>query len=236
MRAVYRREMIGYFYTPAAYVFMFVFLAISSVFFGIGNLAARSSDLMMFTAYQSYLWIFLSPLLTMRLLAGEKSRNTDKMLFSSPCSLTGIVTGKFLAAVSVLALTMLVTVIYWILIAVYGRLYAAETAVAALGLFLNGCAFLSMDLFVSCFAKSQMTAVVLGLGVNLLAWFADLLADAVTLDAVADVLSFFSLYRRFEPFTRGLLSLSNLLFGVLFVAVMLFLSVRVLDARRWSEA
>ena len=48
MGAIYKREMQSYFYTPAAYVFMGVFLALASVFFGVGNLAARSSNLLSF--------------------------------------------------------------------------------------------------------------------------------------------------------------------------------------------
>ena len=81
-----------------------------------------------------------------------------------------------------------------------------------------------------------MTAVVAGVGVNLLVWLADVLASAVTVDWVSKLLNFISLYRRFEPFTRGQLSLSNVLYNVLFMGILLFLCVRVLDARRWSEA
>ena len=105
------------------------------------------------------------------------------------------------------------------------------------GIFLVlGLAFLALDLFVSCFARSQMTAAVAGVGVNLLVWLSDVLADAVTVRWISDSLNFISLYQRFAPFARGQLSLSNVLYNLLFMGVMLFLSVRVLDARRWSEA
>ena len=81
-----------------------------------------------------------------------------------------------------------------------------------------------------------MTAAVAGVGVNLLVWLSDVLADAVTVRWISDSLNFISLYQRFAPFARGQLSLSNVLYNLLFMGVMLFLSVRVLDARRWSEA
>ena len=74
MGAIYRREMQSYFYTPAAYVFLGVFLALSSVFFGITNLASRSGNLLALLAQLSYLWMLLSPILTMRLMAGEKPK------------------------------------------------------------------------------------------------------------------------------------------------------------------
>lgn len=236
MSAIYRREMQSYFYTSSAYVFLGVFLTLGSIFFGVTNLAGRSSNLLALLAELSYVWMLLSPILTMRLIAGERHRRTDQMLLASPCSLSGLVIGKFLAACSVLLLTVACSLMYACVIAVFGRLYIAETAVGYLGLILQGCAFIALDLFVSCFAKSQMTAVVVGIGVNLLVWMADVLASAVTLQAVSRALDFISLYQRFAPFVRGQLSLSNVMYYLIFIGIMIFLSVRVLDARRWSEA
>ncbi len=236
MLAIYRREIQSYFYTSAAYVFLGVFLTLGSIFFGVSNLAARSSNLLALLSELSYLWMLLSPIITMRLVAGERQRNTDQMLLASPCPLSGIIVGKYLAACSVLLLAVVCSGMYACVIAVYGKLYIAETAVGYLGLVLQGCAFLALDLFVSCFAKSQMTAVVLGVGVNLLVWMADVLASAVTIEWISQALNFVSLYQRFAPFVRGQLSLSNVMYYLFFIIVMIFLSVRALDARRWSEA
>ena len=97
MRAIYLRELQGYFFTPVGYVFMGVFLMLGSVFFGAANLAARSGDMMTLLRNMSYLSMLLSPVLTMRLMAGEKGRHTDQLLFSSPCPLHSIVSGKFFA-------------------------------------------------------------------------------------------------------------------------------------------
>lgn len=236
MGAIYRKEMQSYFYTPAAYVFMGVFLMLGSIFFGVGNLAARSSDMLSFLSNLSYVWMLLSPLLTMRLLAGERRQGTDQLLYSSPCAMGAVVLGKYGAACTVLLCTVAASWVYALIVAIYGTLYLPETLVGYLGFVLQGCAFLALDLFVSCFARSQMTAVVLGVGANLLVWFSDVVAQAVTVDAVSDVLSFISLYQRFAPFAKGQLRAANVLYDLIFVGIMLFLSVRVLDARRWSEA
>lgn len=235
MGAVYRREMQSYFFTPAAYVFLGVFLTLGGIFFGVGNLAARSGNLLMLLAQLSYLWVLLTPVLTMRLIAGERRSGTDRMLYASPCTLTGMVLGKYLAACTVILLTVALTGVYPLLVAAYGTLYFGETAAAYLGLLLQGCAFAAMDLLLSCFARSQMTAALVGVGVNLVMWLADVLADA-SAGLVRSALNFLSLYQRFASFVRGQLSLSSLLYYVLFIFIMLFLSVRALDARRWSEA
>ena len=236
MGAIYRREMQSYFYTPAAYVFLGVFLALGSVFFGIGNLTARSGNLLPLLGQLSYVWMLLSPVLTMRLIAGEKRQHTEQMLFASPCSLSGLVAGKYFAACTVLLLAVAATGVYALIVMVYGTLYWPETLVGYLGLILQGCAFIALDLFVSCFTRTQTTAAVAGVGANLLVWLADLVASAVTVDWISGLMEFISLYRRFSPFIRGQLSLSNVLYDALFIFIMLFLSVRVLDARRWSEA
>lgn len=236
MGAIYRRDMQCYFYSPAAYVFVGVFLALSSVFFGFGNLAARSSDVMSLIERMSYIWMLLSPVLTMRLIAGERQQRTDQLLYASPCSLSGLVAGKYAAACTVLLIAVCATVMYPLVVAVYGTLYVPEALVGYLGLILTGCAFIALDLFVSCFARSQMTAVVAGMGVNLVVWLADAMSRALAGTLPARALGFISLYARFEPFVRGQMSLSNVFYDLLFIFIMLFLSVRVLDARRWSEA
>lgn len=235
MRAIYKRELQSYFYTPVAYVFMGVFLLLGSIFFIVGNLAARSGNMLTLLSNMSYLWMLLSPVLTMRLLTGEK-KGGDQLLYSAPISLTGIVLGKFCAACTVLMATVALSLVFTALIAIYGTLYVAETAVGYLGFILQGCAFIALDMLVSCFAKTQTVAAIASFGVNLAVWLSDILAQAVSVPLVTDTLSFLSLYERITPFLNGQLSLANTLYDLSFIAVMLFLCVRVLDARRWSEA
>ena len=94
MRAIWKRELQGYFYTPVGYVFMGVFLLLASVMFYVSIMQNRSSDLPTFIGMLSYLWMLLCPVLTMRLLAEERQRRTDQLLLTSPVSLPGVVLGK----------------------------------------------------------------------------------------------------------------------------------------------
>lgn len=235
MGAIYRRELQGYFYTPTGYVFMGVFLALGSVFFGAGNLAERSGNMMILLRNMGYLWMLLSPVLTMRLLAGERGKHTDQLLFSSPCSLSGIVAGKFFAAFTVMLLTVFLTALYPILVAIFGTLYVPETLVGYLGFIIQGGCFIALDMLVSTAAHNQITAVIFAFGVNLFVWLMDALAAALQGTWIAEALGYISLYQRFTPFAQGQLSFANILYGILFMFVMLFLCVRILDARRWSE-
>ena len=102
MTAIWRREVQSYFTTATGYVYIGIFLLISSILFQLQILQTRSSDLLTFLGQMSYLWMLLSPVLTMRLMAEEKQKQTDRLLLSSPVSLTGIVVGKYLAALTVI--------------------------------------------------------------------------------------------------------------------------------------
>ena len=235
MNTIRKREIRGYFHTPVGYVFIGVFLAVSSVLFYMQILRQRSGDLPNFIAEMSYLWMLLSPVLTMRLLAEEKQKKTDQLLLTSPVSLPGIVVGKYLAAVTVLLITAGLTLFFVLIVALYGTIYPAELAVNYLGFILQGCAFVALDLFISGCAGTPVTAAVMAFGANFLLWILDLLENAVQVGWASDVLRFLSLYRRNEPFVMGQLSFAGLLFDLSFIAAFLILTVYHLDRRRYSR-
>ena len=235
MNTIRKREIRGYFHTPVGYVFIGVFLAVSSVLFYMQVLRQRSGDLPNFIAEMSYLWMLLSPVLTMRLLAEEKQKKTDQLLLTSPVSLPGIVVGKYLAAVTVLLITAGLTLFFVLIVALYGTVYPAELAVNYLGFILQGCAFVALDLFISGCAGTPVTAAVMAFGANFLLWILDLLENAVQVGWVSDVLRFLSLYRRNEPFVMGQLSFAGLLFDLSFIAAFLILTVYHLDRRRYGK-
>ena len=232
MKAIWKREMRGYFCTPVGYVFLGVFLTVSSVLFYLSILEPRSGDLPSLIASISYLWMLLSPILTMRLLAEERQKKTDQLLLTSPVSLPGIVIGKYLAAVTVLLIASVLTMLYAGIVALYGTVFPAELAVNYLGFFLLGCAFAAMDLFMSSCASNPVTAAVAAFGANLLLWILDLLELAVQAEWIGDILEFLSLYHRNESFLMGQLSFANMFFDLAFIAVFLALTVYRMDRRR----
>ena len=232
MRTIWKREWNAYFHTPVGYVFIGVFLAVSSVLFSLEILAPRSGDLPTFIGSMSYLWMLLSPVLTMRLLAEERQKQTDQLLLTSPLSLPAIVLGKYLAAVSVLLLTAMLTLAYAAVVAIYGTVYPGELAVNLLGFVLQGCAFAALDLFLSGCASTPVIAAVLGFGANLFLWMLDLLEHAVSAEWIAAILRFLSLYKRNETFLMGQLSFAGVFYELSFVACFLALAVYVLHKRR----
>lgn len=233
MIAVWKRELQSYFYTPVGYVFMGVFLALSSVMFYLQILQQRSSDLLTFIGQMSYLWMLLSPVLTMRLLAEERQKRTDQLLLTSPVSLPGIVMGKYLAAVTVMLFTVALTMVYVLIVAIYGQVYPGELMVGLGGFLLQGCAFLALDLMVSGFSANQVTAAVVAFGVNFALWILDMMETSVTTPWLAEIMNFFSLYSRNEPFLMGQLSFASIGYDLSFAVMCLIVTIHGLDSRRY---
>lgn len=236
MKTVWKREIQAYFYTPAGYVFMGVFLAVSSVLFYGAIMNQRSGDLPTFIGEMSYLWMLLSPVLTMRLLAEEKQKRTDQLLLTSPVSLTGIVMGKYFAAVCVMLLTVCLTFLYVGVVAIYGTVYFLETAVCYLGFVLQGCAFIGLDLYISGCVSSQVLAAVISFGCNLLLWMLDLLASGIQIQWLSAAMEFLSLYNRNEAFLMGQFSPAGVIYDLSFICTFLFLTVFHMDRRRYRGA
>ncbi len=236
MLSIWKRELQGYFYTPVGYVFMGVFLMLSSVIFFLTIMQSRSSDLLSFIGTMSYLWMLLCPVLTMRLLAEEKQKRTDQLLLTSPVSLPGIVLGKYMAAITVMGMTVLLTGLFVLIVAIYGQVYPGELLVGYLGFILQGCAFIALDLFISGCTANQVTAAVAAFGANFVLWMLDLLQSAISIGWVNGVLSFFSLYERSEPFLMGQFSFASVGYDLSFAAAFLALTIHMMDSRRYRGA
>lgn len=231
MTAIWRREVQSYFTTATGYVYIGIFLLISSILFQLQILQTRSSDLLTFLGQMSYLWMLLSPVLTMRLMAEEKQKQTDRLLLSSPVSLTGIVVGKYLAALTVMLLTVILTFVYVGIVGAYGAVYPGEILTGYLGFMLQGMAFAAIDLLMSSLASGQVTAVLYAFGANFILWMLDMLSLSVPA-TVGRVLDFISLYSRNEPFLMGQLSFASIIFDLAVTVLALALTVYGLDRAR----
>ncbi|MEG0863817.1 MAG: ABC transporter permease [Clostridia bacterium] len=235
MRTIFKREFSAYFRTPTGYAFMGVFLALSGLIFYTYNLQNLTGDLLTFLSQMTLLTMLLCPLLSMRLLCEDRQKRTDQLTLTSPVSLSKTVLGKYLAAACVMLLTILLTNVYTLIIGIYGTVFIGEWFVGYLGFILQSLCFLALDLFVSSFAKNQITGAVAAFGANFLLWMIDLLAGSVPFVWLKNALNFVSLYDRYEPFILGQLSYASLLFFITFIAVCLVATVRTLDARRFSR-
>lgn len=236
MLAVYKRELQGYFLSPIAYVFIGIFMLVSGIFFAMTNLLPQQANFNGMLGNLTFLFMLIVPILTMKLLSEERKNKTDQLLLTSPVSLTSVVTGKFLAAVTVFLVTLIVSAIYPITLFIYGNPSLVEILNGYLGFFLMGSALIAVGVFMSSLSENQVTAAVSTFGVLLLLWLGgDVATSIINVAWINSVLNWFSVYNRFQPFTEGLLSVTQVMYYISFAAVFVFLTIRLLESRRWNE-
>ncbi len=236
MKAIYKRELHGFFLTGIGYVFIGVFITLAGMLFYINNLITRSSDLSGFFNMVVYIWILLAPVLVMRLIAGDRKMGTDQLLLTAPVSISRIITAKYLASLTILAIALAISFVFPILIMIFGYVHLPEILTGYLGLFLCGGAYLAFDMLVSSFSHSPASAFILAFGANLLLRMSGLLSAAFNLPSQLDISRFFDLDARYLPFVYGQMSFANILFYVLFTAASLFVSVQMMKIGRWTRA
>ena len=234
MFAIFKRELKAYFTSPLGYVFLAIFYAFSGLFFYIFSLSVGSTDissvfLMMFRV----LMVFV-PLLTMRLLSEDKKQKTDQLILTAPVSLLSIVMGKFLAAYAIFAIGVAVMPVYGFVMSTFATVSWLPIWGNTVGLLLLGGIFVSIGLFISSLTENQMIAAIGGFFINLMILLMNTLKSALPNGFLQDVLSSISVYSRYSEITNGIFSLSSLIFFVSVIFIFLFLTVRVLEKRRWA--
>ena len=234
MFAIFKRELKAYFTSPLGYVFLAIFYAFSGLFFYIFSLSVGSTDissvfLMMFIV----LMVFV-PLLTMRLLSEDKKQKTDQLILTAPVSLLSIVMGKFLAAYAIFAIGVAVMPVYGFVMSTFATVSWLPIWGNTVSLLLLGGIFVSIGLFISSLTENQMIAAIGGFFINLMILLMNTLKSALPNGFLQDVLSSISVYSRYSEITSGIFSLSSLIFFVSVIFIFLFLTVRVLEKRRWA--
>ncbi len=175
----------------------------------------------------SMLLLMSVPLLTMRLVSEERRNQTMTLLMSAPISMTQIIIGKFVAMVSFLVLIDLLIMAMALSLLAGGTIDLGLLAANLIGLFLLGCSFAAIGLFISCLTTHPVVAAVLSLAVFLTLWIINVAATNPQ-----SWLQLISLLDRFEGFMNGSVAVTDLIYFVLLTVAFLILSIRRLDSDR----
>lgn len=245
MLAIYKRELKAYFYSPVAYVFMGVMLSFFGLFFLLVNIFPRPNY---YGGYEPAIanfspvldsmllvLLFVLPILVMRLLADERKQKTDQLLHTVPLTTIEIVFAKYLSAVTIFAGVLVISLVYpltvyWIAGASLKYLIPLYT-----GFFLLGSCFIAICLFASGLTESQVVAATLGFFFILGMWLIQFLGDMISQPFLKELFYWFSLLKRFEDFRAGILTLQPIIYYLSVIIGCLFLSIRTIDKRRWTE-
>lgn len=234
MIAIFKREMKAYFTSPIGYVYICAYLFAMALFFKMNLLDMGTSNVVYFFGSSLIVYMFLVPILTMRLFSEEKKSKTDQILLTSPVSVTGIVLGKFLAALSVYTIALALTSVSIIFAAHYGTVSLGLTIGNYIGILFLGMAFVAIGCFLSAVTESQVVAAVLSFTVLMSLYFMDTLANSINSAFLSKIIDFISVYERYTDFTTGLFSLSSIIYYISIAVIFVFLTIRIIEKRRWS--
>ena len=234
MGAIFRREVLSYFTSPIGYIFLAAFYASSAVIFSLNSLEQGSTQLDNLFAQLMIILIVLIPILTMRTMSEEKKNKTDQCLLTAPVSLFGIVAGKFLAALLIYVLGVSITVVYAIVVSAFSTPDWNVIVGNIVGLVLLGAAFIAVGIFCSSFTENQVVSAVTSFIVMIVLYLFSTIGNLIPVEFISKIFSRLSFLERYYGFTYGLFDLSNALFFISAVVVFLFLTVRVLEKRRWA--
>lgn len=249
MKAIYpilKRELKSYFASPLAYIIIVVFQIISASFFFLylqgylhiqldpafqlhrGELNLDNLVILPYFGTISIVLLLIIPLITMGLIAEERKSYTAELLFTSPLKLRTIILGKYLAALILLIIMLLLSSINIFVLMVHGNPDFGAVTSGYLGLFLLGASFLAIGLFASSITDNQMVAAVITFGVLLLLWLVGAMSDAES-----TLLGYISVINHFENFAKGIIGLNDIVYYATLIYLGLFLTHTALESERW---
>ena len=235
---IFKREFLGYFRSPVAYVFLIVFLmaSVGCAFFLGGFFDANVASLDSYFRFLPWLFIAFVPAAGMRLWSEEKRAGTIELLFTLPITPFEAVLGKFLAAWAFLCLAVLLSFPMAVTVAYLGAPDWGVLLAGYLGSMLMAGAYLGICSLTSAFTKNQVISFVISVFVCfilvLLGWsvFTDFLGGYLGLPAwLVDVVSDFSFKTHFDAFIKGIIDPKDVMFFLSLAGFCLFLNVVALD-------
>mgnify|MGYP005779503247 CR=1 FL=1 len=173
MTAVYKREIRAYFQSMTGPVFIAFLMAFTGIYFVAYNLSAGYPYFSYTLSGSLIVFLVGIPLITMRSFSEERRSRTDQMLLTAPVSLFGIVMGKYLAMVTVIAIPNVIFCIYPLIIRSQGVAYLTVDYISIFVFFLLGCVYAAIGMFLSALTESQIIAFVSTFGILLVLYLWD---------------------------------------------------------------
>jgi ABC-2 type transport system permease protein len=242
-----RRELSSYFVSLTGYVIIAAATFLNGFSFVLMLMQLREEPSPMPVTEMFYItpffWIVLllaAPVITMRTFAHERATGTYETLMTSPVRDGTVVLAKYVAALFFFLIMWLPVVACVAVIQHYSNerhgLDAGIIGSTYLGILLIGALFLSFGVFASALTRSQtvaaMVSFVLCTSMFLLSFLPNLLPDTATW--AAQLLSSVALFDQMHDFARGVLDTRSIVFFVSFTLFFLFLTLRVVESRRWK--
>lgn len=225
MWAIIKKEVKTYFFSPIGYVFIGSFLLMSSFFFYQYIFAYGYVKYSYLFYYTAELLTFTVALLTMGMFSSERKNGTETLLLTSPRSITSIVMGKFLAALIVILITEVFSLIYYVIICIFagGITELTITLSTLLGFILLTMSYIAFGMFISSLTENQIIAGVVTIVLLLASWF---------LPDISTAFNVISPLYQFQKFPEGIFPINETVTLLTQTALFILLTIVVMQRRK----
>ena len=242
MISIFFKELSAFFTSLVAYMTMAAFLLVTGLFLWVfpdsSILDYGYAGLDSFFNIAPYLFIFLIPAISMRSLAEEKKDGTFELLATRPLSDWDIVLGKFLACLSIVVITLIPTIIYYISVyqlgVTQGNIDTGAVIGSYIGLILLASAFTAIGLFCSSLGKNQIISFTLAVVLSYFSFIGfDSISSIISLQGMASMLTALGINEHYQSLSRGVLDTRDLIYFLSFSALFLVFTKTKLGSRKW---
>jgi ABC-2 type transport system permease protein len=228
-----KREIRTYFNSPVAYIVVTVFTIITGYLFFTQLFIEKQAEMRGLFNVMPLLFMFLIPAITMRLLAEEKGSGTLELLITMPVRDWEVVLGKFLAALTLLATSLALTLAFAITVKSLGPMDPGPALGGYIGLLLMGGAYAAIGVMASAFTRNQIVAFIVSFAISFSLYLLGRISQFVP-EALQPILSFLSIDGHFENITRGVIDSRDVIYYLSVIGVCLLLATTALESRKWK--
>jgi ABC-2 type transport system permease protein len=228
-----KREFASYFNGPAAYIVICLFLVLLGMFFWNPFFLFNRASVRSMFDLMSILLLPTAPAMTMGLLAEEKRTGTLEVLLTMPIKDTEVILGKFLGALGLLIVLLLLTVPYPLSVSTLGNLDWGPVVAGYLAVLLQGAAMLAIGVLASSWTENQLIAFFTAAAICFGLWVLTNFLPFVPA-AMASALEWLSFNYHFDSMLRGVIDTRDIIYFLSMIGFSLALAFRSLESRRWS--
>jgi ABC-2 type transport system permease protein len=233
--AISRKEFRSYFLSPIAYVFITVYLVVSSFLFFQTFFLNNEAEMRGYFQFLPWIFLFFVPAITMRSWAEERKVKTLELLLTWPVSDFEVVAGKFLAAFGFLTVAILLSITIPITIMLIGKPDMGPIIGGYVGLLLMGGAYLALGMWISSYTENQIIAFILGVVATFVLFIVGSPFIVVFAPgALAPLLTYLGLGTHFESIQRGVIDSRDIIYYCSVIGFFLFLNIQSLASRKWE--
>ncbi len=231
--ALAKKELHGYFSTPIAYLMLIAMLSLFNTFFYM--IISQNKEVSLRDVFQimEFMFIFLVPLLTMKLFSEEKSTGTMEFLLTAPLTPNMLVLGKFLGMMTFFSLLIAMTTIYYVIVEYFGSPDPASVFSGYIGIWLEGAFFIAIGLLTSSWTHNQIIAAMMSYIILFLLYFSSSFAQYFTGTMEAFLMQL-STRTHLENFTSGMITPSDIIYYLSGILLCLVLARLSIDNRLWQ--